>query len=230
MKTKFIFISLFIVSSTIIFPQLQTGSFLVGGGLTGKIEFFDFSTGSDYSNKDEVNIVELTFFPNAGYFVLENIACGISGRIGITDYELEHTDSEERTERSGNTTSFVFTYGIGPFFRYYYPIGDFTIIGELKYEWVSDNGETESFEYMTASYITKTEQEQTREILSPALGISYFFNRYISIESMLRYEIENRNYSNSLIEPNNPVDVFEMETNFKRILIVVGLQIYFPVE
>ena len=47
MKTTFIIVSLFIVSSTIISPQLQEGSVLIGGGFTGKIESLDNSNYRD---------------------------------------------------------------------------------------------------------------------------------------------------------------------------------------
>jgi hypothetical protein len=119
----------FIISSTIIFPQLKNGSFLVGGGFTGMIESLDNSyyTEYDYTSKWEGDMKEFTFFPNAGYFVLKNIVVGLTARIGLTDSESNYSNTSKNTE-------YYFRYGIGTSFRYYYPVGDFAFIGELKYE------------------------------------------------------------------------------------------------
>jgi len=95
MKTTFIIVSLFIVSSTIIYPQLKNGSFIVGGGFTGKIESSDNSN----SSGSGTTIKEFTFSPNAGYFVLENIAVGLTARIGLTDYELNYGVAGETTHK-----------------------------------------------------------------------------------------------------------------------------------
>ena len=217
MKTTFIIVSLFIVSSTIIFPQLKNGSFLVGGGFTGKIESFD---NSNYS-RSGTTLKEFTFFPNAGYFVLENIAVGLTARIGLTDYESNYSNTSK-------TTEFYFRYGVGPFFRYYYPVGDFAFIGELKYEWALEQGEQERNGITLGG--SKSESDRHNNIFSSGLGISYFFNKYVSIESMLRYEIENITYSSRTIESNYPLEDYESETEFKRFLFVIGLQIYFPTE
>jgi len=223
MNVTFIFISLFICSSTIIFPQLQQGSFLAGGGFSGKIETVDRSRGGNYFNY-EADMVEFNFFPNTAYFVLENIAVGLTARIGIIDSKLDNYRNDEITSES---SVFTFTYGIGPFFRYYTPFGDFAFFFGFKYEWLWDDTEWE-YEYFGELTLNSiSEADRNRSMFSPALGVSYFFNRYVSIESMLRYEIENIEYSSN--EPNSNNDI-ESETNYNRFLIVVGLQIYFPVE
>ena len=216
MKTTPIIISLLIVSSNIILPQLKEGSFLVGGGLNGKIESFDYST-DPYDSKSENNIVEFNFFPNVGYFVVDNIAFGVAARIGLSDYEVENFTTQERIIK---ISQFNFTYGIGPFFRYYSLLGDFAFFFGIKYEWLWVD-EDHNFDYSVS------EGNRDGTILSPALGLSYFFNRYVSIESMLSYEIENIEYSGN--EPNSN-NYIETETDYSRFLIVVGLQVYFPVE
>jgi len=226
MKTTVIFFSLLLVSSTIIFPQLKAGSFLVGGGLTGKIESFDNSS-NRYYDIDKGDIVEFTFLPDAGYFILENIAIGLTARIGLTDYKSEHFYEEEITSK---TSDFYFTYGVGPFFRYYTPLSDFAFFFGFKYEWLWEEGEQEYKYIVNSERVTISENNRTRNIISPALGISYFFNQYVSIESMLRYEIETRKLSYSYKGSNGSLEEYDLETNFNRFLIVVGLQIYFPVE
>ena len=229
MKTTFIIVSLFIGTSTFIYPQLKNGSFLVGGGFTGKIESLDNSNyrNGGYTTTVEGDMKYFTFFPNAGYFVLENIAVGLTARIGLSDYELEYFNTLEAT---GKTNEFIFSYGIGAFFRYYYPIGDFAIIGELKYEWAWEDEERESKNYDSPHWHSKSKSERKGNIFSPALGISYFFNRYVSIESMLRYEIENLKYTYRNYNPLETIDERETKTKFKRFLIVIGLQVYFPTE
>jgi hypothetical protein len=47
---------------------------------------------------------------------------------------------------------------------------------------------------------------------------------------MLRYEIETLEFSSREIESNYPGVDYEIETNFKRFLFVIGLQVYFPTE
>ena len=225
MKTTTIFISLFIFSSTIIFPQLQEGSFLVGGGLTGKVESID-SKSSGYTSKTEGSMIKFIVFPNLGYFFLENIAVGLSTRFGVTDYE---TESYNEIEKIGTRTTFTVTSGIGPFFRYYYPLGDFALIGEFSYEWVRDDSEGEFLDYEFPRYNSKSEEERTITILSPAIGLVYFLTRNFSIEGMLKYEIENLEFSHKYKDTINQFDG-ELETKIKRFLFVVGLQIYFPSE
>jgi hypothetical protein len=89
MKTTFIIVSLFIIPSTIISPQLQEGSVLLGGGFTGKVESNDITSMYNKDKAAEKN-TEITFPPNIGYFILENIALGLAMRRGLKDYSLEY--------------------------------------------------------------------------------------------------------------------------------------------
>jgi len=225
MKTALINISLFILSSTIIFPQLQEGSYLVGGGLTGKVESID-SKSNGYTTKVEGNVNKFIVFPNFGYFFLENIAIGLTTRFGLTDYE---TESYNESGKIGASTTYTVTSGIGPLFRYYYPFGDFALIGEFRYEWVHDDSEGEFLDYEAPRYNSKSEEERTITILSPAVGLLFFFNQSVSIEGILRYEIENLEFSHKYENTINQYNV-ELETKSKRLLFVVGLQVYFPVK
>jgi len=221
MNSLLILFCLVVVSPYQLFSQIKEGNFLVGGGFTGKVESID-SKSNSYTSKTEGNVTEFIVFPNIGYFILDNIAFGLTTRLGISDYE---TESYSENEKIWKTTSSIFTYGIGPIFRYYYPIGDFALVGEFRYEWVKDDGEGEVIDYGFPGNNEKAEENRTLTVLSPAIGLTYFLTRSVSIEGMFKYEIENLDFSRKY-ESSLSQHELELETKLKRFLFVVGLQVY----
>jgi hypothetical protein len=63
-------------------------------------------------------------------------------------------------------------------------------------------------------------------VFTPAVGISYFFNKFVSIEGLIRYETGKEEHSNKFVS-YSPSEERLVENAISRILIIVGLQIYF---
>ena len=68
MKSLLIFFCFVLVSPYQLFSQIKEGNFLIGGGLTGKVESISGKS-NGYTDKTQGNVTEFIFFPNIGCLI-----------------------------------------------------------------------------------------------------------------------------------------------------------------
>ncbi len=225
MKILLFFIPLVLIINSVSYSQLSQGSFLIGGGFNIQNSTSDYSYGygndSPYKNKSKS--FEFNIQPNVGYFFLNNIALGIMGNIGNRNYQSYTSLSSTIDNSNGNT----FSYGVGIFFRYYYPINDFAFIGKFNYSFTWSNGTSK---YKGSDYFGEEiyEIHSNGNTLTPGLGITYFLNKYISLEGFLQYQINNSKISQKYIKSIYPMENYHTDSTNKNFSFLVGFQIYLP--
>ncbi len=93
-----------------------TSSLSVGGSQDSQVFGLAFGTekwgyGSD-SPEAEYKFTAYNFLPRGGYFIIDNLVAGLE--IVLTGYSEKDVDDDDTWKE--------FTFGIGPFVRYYYPL------------------------------------------------------------------------------------------------------------
>lgn len=154
--------SCFVASS---FAQIEQGTLMVGGSFGA-----DFETnkskydGNTYTNAKYVN---LSFDPQVGYFVINNLALG--GGIGVSTSSYKDDDSNDKT------VTHEFT--LQPMVRYYLDPGIFfqgkVMFGGAK-DKVTDDGGTDEYNYAVNGW-------------SLSAGYAFFLNNTVAIEPQLGY-------------------------------------------
>ena len=136
------------------YAQTDKGSWLIGG--TGKINIQDIS--------GDNTIFNITLLPNAGYFVINNLAVGAR-----TDLTFSSGD--------GFSGSGV---GVGPFVRYYFNLNNPTLKPLA----------TAGVSFFTSAFKPdvgeKTTNNSTDFFVGP--GLAFFINEFIAIEGLLLFE------------------------------------------
>jgi hypothetical protein len=190
MKTTFLLIFLFITPFQS-FAQLEQGTFLFGGGLSAYSNHDKYS-GDFFSYNSEVDELGFSFYPEVGYFVIENLVLGINAKIGVSGSTYNSNDPNHPETKSNS-----FEYLIGPYIRYYYPIHPFALFGELNYQIGKRSQTSENYIPDTTGqwYLVETENKMDVSIFSPAIGVEYFIANSIGLSAALRYENGNREYS-----------------------------------
>ncbi len=142
------------------YTQTDKGSWLIGG--TGKMNIQDISGDNAVFN--------LTLIPNAGYFVMKNLAVGSS--IDLT------FSSGDGFSGSG--------IGIGPFVRYYFNLSK-PMLKPLA---------TAGISFFTASFKPDVGEKSTTYstdfFVGP--GLALFINEYIAVEGLLLFEQDKNNF------------------------------------
>ena len=156
---------------------VQKGNWLVGAGI-GSIGF-NFKT-------DEFNV---NIVPDAGYFISDNAAIGAQVQLGLSAY-------------NGGT---IFSYGITPFARYYFPEGAAPThrwFGEAR---VGLAGSSSKGNFKD-SYLTS--------VYGVGAGYAHFVTSSVALEGILR-----------LTRSHADIDV---GSGTAGLSVGVGLQIYLP--
>lgn len=96
---KFFFIAVTLIAFQSAIAQTTQGSMMLGGGLS-------FYSDTEQANDDYEN-KGLTFSPNFGYFVSDNLAVGLSLSISNSTFDTGASSTDRNS------------FGIGPFVRYY---------------------------------------------------------------------------------------------------------------
>lgn len=113
---KVLFAAFLLVSSNAIFAQVDQGQWMVGGSAA-----FDFEKQGD----DKTTTISIA--PDAGYFVINQLAVGLRPEFGYTKYKT-------KTVTGTSETSYT-AYSLAPFVRYYFmPSGEkVNIFGDASY-------------------------------------------------------------------------------------------------
>jgi hypothetical protein len=157
------------------FAQFNQGRILVGGSL-------DFSATTNKSKFDGTTITnskstELSFGPQVGYFVIDNLAVGAGLEISTSKFKSDDGDFES------TSTAFVFQ----PIIRYYLPVGVFFQgqfgIGGGKEE-DNFNGPTDTNKFNITTW-------------GLAVGYAWFLNDYVAVEPQIGYGSIGRKYKDN---------------------------------
>ena len=218
MKTLFLVLVIYFYSISS-FAQLKQHSLLIGGGFSASSESNKIS-GESISNEPETDQFSISFYPQIGYFVINNFAAGLRGKIGY-----HHITFDNNLEGNPETNSSLTDYEIGPFIRYYIPVSSFAIFGEINYRYGKTLTTYEQVDYSDPLQLKLVERETdfTNSIFAPALGIVFFVNEVIGIEGAVIYETGSSKTIYEGIE--NEID-FELEQDFNEFSFIIGLQIH----
>jgi hypothetical protein len=218
MKTTFLVIFICIFTFPL-FAQLEKGTFLFGGGLSANSTHDEYS-GDFFGNKYEVDELSFSFYPEIGYFVIENLVLGLNSKIGVSGLTY---NSNEPSNPETNSNSFEYLFG--PYIRYYYPLHPFALFGELNYQLGKRSQSSENYIPDTTGQWNLVENENKMDVslFSPAIGVEYFINKSIGLSAALRYENGKREY--------NQEDVaFQEEYNYEQknygFVFLIALQIH----
>jgi hypothetical protein len=164
-KTVLLFFACFIVSTS--FGQLTQGTWLVGGnGMYSKRK--NKSEGSlSYTTRD------LTVLPNLAYFVIDNLATGLSLRGNFVKDSYAQPDGTK-------TVSVQQSIGAGPFVRYYF------LNAESKANVFSS---ASALYTVNTSISTAAKSKQLDYTLGG--GAELFFNSAVGLECLLEYKHSN---------------------------------------
>ncbi|MBL0740271.1 outer membrane beta-barrel protein [Chryseolinea lacunae] len=188
--------------------QTSKGGFLLGGS-------FGFSSTKNsnvYSASpivSEAKVLRLSASPNISYFVVDNLALGLT-----LPYSYDHyTFSNSKSKTS--------EYGVGPVVRYYIPFGKWALFPQISYTL----GRSVTTGTYTVTSPPTTEYKNTGKFTNfhGGVGLAYFLNPSIGIEGILFYEKDKYTYDN--LEPSGINSTNEIKNS--SIKFNIGLQIYF---
>ena len=127
LKSIFVTLVLFSITSQ---AQITKGNWMVGG--SGSFSSTSYETTNSDGSTNNGKGSQLAVFPDIGYFIVNNLACGLSGNFYLS-----------LPENGGNSTSF----GGGPFVRYYFLKSDkkINILSQVSYYYASDSDNSKSY-------------------------------------------------------------------------------------
>lgn len=131
--------------------------------------------------------------PNYGKFVRPNLAMGVKAQFGFYAQKLSN----------------YFNFSASPFIRYYIPSTK-----QLRIFFAADAG---YYYYYSAdnAFFTKYIYSGDGLITGGGPGITYFINKHVGLETLLRYEFSANRYYISKVSAEN-----------SRLYLLVGFQIY----
>jgi hypothetical protein len=218
MKTTFLVILICILPFQL-FAQLEKGTFLFGGGLSANSTHYEYS-GDFFGNKYEVDELSFSFYPEIGYFVIENLVLGLNAKLAVYGSTFDN-NSESTPETNSNS----FEYSLGPFIRYYYPLKPFALFAELNYQFGHRNEDYDQYSIDTTGeyYTVVNENNLDVSLFSPAIGLEYFFNRSVGLSAIVRYENGKREYDS---ENNAFNEQYTYEQKNYGFIFVIAFQIH----
>jgi outer membrane protein len=171
-KLGFLFAVL--VASISSYGQTSKGNYIVSGS-TG-LQFLSSNTKNVYDGQtqNELDTKTFSFNPSVGYFIIDNLAIGLSCNITSTKYE----PNEDNYSKSASTL-------IAPTVMYYFPVD-----GKIRPFAQLGLGLQSVTNKVKGSY---SEDKQTLDGLAVNVGggVSYFVSKYVSIDLYLSYTKSN---------------------------------------
>ncbi|AGC77276.1 outer membrane protein [Nonlabens dokdonensis] len=144
--------------------QTEKGKWTFGGSTTASFASNTFTPEFNGTEGEESTISEFTFTPNAGYFVMDNLAVGI---------DLSYTSSKEEQNGFDFTTN---TIALLPNATYFFEAGDnfkpFVSAGAGLIS--SSFGDDDSDKFSGFAFTGEA-------------GVAYFINSNVSLDFMVRY-------------------------------------------
>jgi len=200
------------------FGQLDQGSFLLGGGLSAYSNHDEYS-GNFFGNKYEIDQLAFSFYPEVGYFIIENLVLGLNAKLTVEGSTSDN--NSDYPEQNSNS----FEYLLGPYIRYYYPLKPFALFAELNYQLGNrnENYDQSSIDTTGEYYTVVNESSFDVSLFSPGIGVEYFINNSVGISGILRYENGKQGY-------NSENNLFNEEYNYEQknsgFVFMIALQIH----
>ncbi|MDN3678475.1 hypothetical protein QWY90_14265 [Flavobacterium paronense] len=128
-KSICIALFLFTISSN---AQINKGNWMVGGYANFSNTSYESKNPDGSTNKGKASGINVS--PTIGYFLANNFACGLSGNFVLSI-----------PEQGNNVTS----YGLGPFFRYYFlkPEKTINILSQVGYYYGTSSNDSKYNNY-----------------------------------------------------------------------------------
>lgn len=158
------------------FAQFNQGRYLVGGSLG--LSTYTRTLKDDNTSTKVSKGINFSLSPDAGYFIMDNLAVGAGLTLGVsTGKGIGDDDSK------GSSTTFL----ISPFVRYYLEQGIF-------FQAQVDAGSRTSKYKQDGSNTTNTD---TNGLFNWGLGAgyAYFLNDYVAVEPMVGFQMQTEKYS-----------------------------------
>lgn len=178
------------------YAQFNKGRYLVGGSLGFSATTSKTKTNS--ATNTNSHSTSLYVSPDAGYFIIDNVAVGASLNLSTSSTKGDGTDNSKTT-----STNFTLT----PMARYYLDQGIF-FHGQVGFG-------SASTKYKATGSNTTTTTKYGVFNWAVAAGYAYFLNDYVAVEPMVGYSSDSFK--------NKDADVKGIDSG---IFIRVGLQIY----
>ena len=163
-----------LVASMSSYGQTSKGNYIVSGS-TG-LQFLSSNTKNVYDGQtqNELDTKTFSFNPSVGYFIIDNLAIGLSCNITSTKYE----PNEDSYSKSASTL-------IAPTVMYYFPVD-----GKIRPFAQLGLGLQSVTNKVKGGY---SEDKQTLDGLAVNVGggVSYFVSKYVSIDLYLSYTKSN---------------------------------------
>jgi hypothetical protein len=196
MKQIVFLISLLLIIHFSVDAQTEKGSFLIGG--SGRA----FYTSNPKTKYESYN---LTFYPQAGYFLFKNFAFGIKPTITYNQFHSYNYILQRST-----------TFGISPFIRYY--IGSYKMRlffqGSLGYNHTHNHIKAFTLPPLDPAFANSNDNSFTQDI---GAGLVYFINEHVGLEGLINYNHNSYEYG-----------AVSSEFQTSNISFNLGLQIYLP--
>ena len=167
------------------FSQIDKGYWLVGGNAGFESYNSTYTTSLNNTSSKQTNI---SFSPKIGYFFVKKIAAGLNPKFTYGHYNP--------TGSSTAVSSSSYSFGIGPFFRYYF------LNDEKQYNILFDAN------YTIGKIVSPNDTKITgkNNEVSLLIGPEIYFNSSAAIEILLGYK-------NSIQSLDNPNLVFTEKRN-----------------
>jgi len=179
MSYKFFFVALlflFFYSST--FAQTQKGNFDLSGKTGLNFLFSSGSSGTDSIQATKTKSNEYEFTSGAGYFIINNLSVGVSGR-----YSYNYSKIETNNYINNTTQNITETLTIVPQIQYYFPIEGklkpTTAIG-VGYTWLQERDSRVTENYNKVYSLSGLS-------FYGVLGVSYFITKSVSFDLGFQY-------------------------------------------
>jgi outer membrane protein len=174
---KVFFLAIALAFTNLIFEQTEQGKFVLSGA-TG-LQFISSNIDYEYDGQSLRNVTQSSFsiMPSIGYFVMDNLAVGLSANFSST------TQKNEGAKYTVSSTMLL------PTAIYYFPVeGQFKPLLQVGAGLMSTK---EKDSYNGDTY----EDKMSGLALNFGGGAAYFINDYVSLNFGLSYTMANLKYS-----------------------------------
>jgi hypothetical protein len=157
----------------ITFAQIEKGNFLVSGNLMYQKNAYNESF--NYSSSP-VEMIKVEIGPYLGYFVSPRVA------IGVYSSYMRNQTKQVGLNQFSSVKSVLEALSVGPFVRYYHPIGDKFYVfaqGDISY------GKNQFTNYLADPSAQPQKSKVTTTTIAIRPGISYFITKRLAVEVIL---------------------------------------------
>lgn len=177
MKQRSVFTLLLLLSSSVVFGQLEKGNYFLQGASSMGFSAEKYTTISGGTSTASSKSTHFSFRPKAGYFIIDNLPVGLS--IYTSTYRTKYIDNDNKNSS--------IDFSIGPFARFYFlPQDKIRPMAEVNLNFGISNSKS------TYSGSTN-ESKYGYTDFGIGAGASYFITDNIAFDLLLSYYTEKYN-------------------------------------